>query len=199
MLLLLSGCGAYATDIATTDVKEITRADTTEADHSDRTGFGQPDSAVSTPEPLHNKTPRGDINVTEAEKHLVAELNDHRLTNDLDTLVADPRLAVIARHHSYDMANRDFFDHENPDEQYLGDRLDESSYKCSPGAENIHLTGWLTGNRTTERQLAYDSILSFMRSAPHNENMLTPQFTTTGIGIYVTEDRHVFVTMLLCK
>lgn len=199
VIVLLSGCGAYVTDLAATNETTTEAPSPLEPESSNHTGYNQSDDDVSTPDPLENKTPRDDVNVTLVEGYLAGELNDYRSDEGLNTITRDSRLATIARRHSYDMAKRDFFGHENPDGQDLEDRLDENSYRCNPGAENIHRTGWMVENRTTEEQLAYESMLSFMESAPHNENMLVPRFTTVGIGIYVTEDRHVFVTMLLCK
>lgn len=199
LLIALSGCGAYVTDYANgTDRTVQSGAHSTTPNFSAYSGGGQPDKAVTTPVPLANKTPREDINVTLTEEILVRELNEYRNSDHLNRLDLDARLAIIARHHSYDMATRGYFNHTNPDGQNHADRLKKSGYKCFDSAENIHWTGWKTGNRTTEEELAYQTMLSFMESAPHNEAMLVPRYTTVGIGIYVTADRQVFVTMLLC-
>lgn len=198
-IVLLSGCGAYVTDYANgRDRQTPSSAHLSTRNFSSYSGAGQPDKEISTPTPLTNKTSREDINVTLTEKLLTEELNEYRAGDHLNKLDPDYRLAIIARHHSYDMATREFFNHTNPDGQNHGDRLKNSSYKCFDSAENIHWTSWKTRNRTTEEELAYQTLLSFIESPPHNEAMLVPQYTTVGIGIYVTGDRQVFVTMLLC-
>lgn len=199
LIFLLSGCGAYVTDYANgADRQTSSVTHTSPRNFSSYSGVGQPDKEISTPVPLINKTSRGDINVTVTERLLTGELNEYRSKDNLNKLDPDSRLAIIARHHSYDMATREFFNHTNPDGQNHGDRLSNSSYKCFDSAENIHWTSWKTRNRTTEEELAYQTLLSFIESPPHNEAMLVPQYTTVGIGIYVTSDRQVFVTMLLC-
>lgn len=198
-IVVLAGCGGYVTDFANgTERQTPIFTPSSTPNFSVYSGVGQPDKDVSAPAPLTNKTPREDINITLAEESLEEELDEHRRLNGLRSLTSDPRLALIARHHSYDMATRGFFNHTNPDGENHADRLKKSSYKCFDSAENIHWTGWKTGNRTSEEELAYQTILSFTKSAPHNEAMLVPQYNTVGIGIYVTDDRQVFVTMLLC-
>ncbi|SHH63054.1 CAP domain-containing protein [Halobaculum gomorrense] len=163
-----------------------------------RYGHNQSDSSVVTPKPLDRKTPRTDVNVTQIERLLAEKLNDYRAVDDAQPLVSDPRLAVIARNHSYDMATREFFNHTNPDGVTYDDRLRRSEYLCSGGAENIHATFWKMERKTTEKDMAREILYSFMRSADHNTAMIRPDLTTVGIGIYITADRRTYVTMALC-
>jgi uncharacterized protein YkwD len=161
-------------------------------------GHNQSDSSIITPEPLDRKTPRTDVNVSKIERLLAEKLDRHRKLNDAQPLTTDPRLAVIARNHSYDMATRDFFNHTNPDGVTYDDRLRRSEYLCSGGAENIHVTFWKMQGKTTEEDMAREILYSFMRSADHNTAMIRPDLTTVGIGIYITADRRTYVTMALC-
>ncbi|MFC7137155.1 CAP domain-containing protein [Halobaculum litoreum] len=112
--------------------------------------------------------------------------------------MADPRLARIARHHSYDMVKRDFFSHTNPDNQTYTDRLQESDYACGGGWENISGTIWKTNGTRTEEQLAEQFLINFIESPPHNTAMIDSDMTTIGVGIYVAENGHAYVTMALC-
>ncbi|WP_276239373.1 CAP domain-containing protein [Halobaculum marinum] len=159
----------------------------------------QPDSSVNTPIPLDNKTQRTDVNVSKVESTLKQKVDEHRDDNDVGPLNADPRLAIIARHHSYDMAKRDFFAHTNPDNETYTDRLQQSDYACGGGYQNIGAIFWKANDTQTEEQLAEELLHGFMRSGQHNMAMIDPDMTTVGIGIYITEDRRTYVTMNLCN
>ncbi len=78
------------------------------------------------------------------------------------------------------------------------DRLERSEYACGGGRENVQGFDWNTSRYQTEEEVAEEILRGFMKSAPHNTAMINPQMTTVGIGIYVTEDRLVYVTMNLC-
>ncbi|WP_313695129.1 CAP domain-containing protein [Halorarum halobium] len=197
LMLVLSGCSAVANYAEGTD-RSSPSPTPTDLPYSTQSGFGQPDESISTPRPLQNKTPRSDINVSLVEESLVTELNTYRTRKNLGQLVSDPRLAIIARNHSHDMAKQGFFSHTNPDGLTSEDRARRNSYNCGISAENIHHDGWKTGNLSTEDELAEETIGAFIQSPPHNQAMLIIDLTTVGIGIYVTSDRHVYVTMMLC-
>ncbi|WP_348613649.1 CAP domain-containing protein [Halobaculum rarum] len=161
-------------------------------------GHHQSDSEVDTPTPLENKTPREDVNVTLSEIILVDKINDYRADSDSGRLVSDPRLARIARHHSYDMATRDFFNHTNPDGETFTDRVQESSYACGGGGENLRGVFWNRSYTQTEEELAEVILRGFIRSPEHNTGMLLPSHDTIGVGIYITEDGRTYATVNFC-
>ena len=164
-----------------------------------RYAHNQPDDEVDTPDPLQNKTTRNDINVSSVEYLLGLKLNDYRTTSEVNRLVRDPRLARIARHHSYDMATRNFFNHTNPDGETFSDRVQNSNYACGGGGENIAMVGWKTDSAQTEEELAELIMRGFIESPEHNTGMLRPNLTTVGIEIYVREDGRTYATMDLCE
>ncbi|WP_435066076.1 CAP domain-containing protein, partial [Halobaculum sp. EA56] len=112
------------------------------------------------------------------EQKLVEKLNDYRANNDSGQLVSDPRLARIARHHSYDMATRNFFNHTNPDGDTFADRVQASSYACGGGGENIRAVYWNRSYTQTEEELAEVILRGFIRSPEHNTGMLLPSHDT---------------------
>ncbi|QZX99049.1 CAP domain-containing protein [Halobaculum rubrum] len=158
----------------------------------------QSDSDVETPPPLENKTPREDINVTLSEIILIDKINDYRADSGSGRLVSDPRLARIARHHSYDMATRDFFNHTNPDGETFADRVQESSYACGGGGENLRGVFWNRSYSQTEEELAEVILRGFIESPEHNTGMLLPSHDTIGVGIYIAEDGRTYATVNFC-
>lgn len=161
-------------------------------------GHHQADDEVDTPVPLKNKTPRDDVNVSLAEEILKLKIDDHRHNNNVSTLVSDPRLARIARHHSYDMATRDFFNHTNPDGEKFSDRVQASSYACGGGGENLRGVFWNRSYTQTEEELAEVILRGFIRSPEHNTGMLLPSHDTIGVGIYIAEDGRTYATVNFC-
>lgn len=161
-------------------------------------GHHQPDSEVKTPTPLENKTPREDVNVSLAEKLLKQKIDDHRQNNNVTKLVSDPRLARIARHHSYDMATRDFFNHTNPDGETFTDRVRAGSYACGGGGENLGGVFWNRSYSRTEEGVAEAILRGFIESPEHNTGMLLPSHDTIGVGIYIAEDGRTYATVDFC-
>lgn len=161
-------------------------------------GHNQSGEGINTPKKLQNKTTREDINVSEVEHKLGQKLNEYRSVSDVGILVSDPRLARIARHHSYDMANREYVNHTSPDGVTFGDRLLNANYDCLSSRENIAGRYWKAENTQTEEELAEAFLRGFIHSPEHNTAMVNPDMTTVGIGIYVAKDGRAYVTMNLC-
>ncbi|MXR42339.1 hypothetical protein GRX01_13450 [Halobaculum sp. WSA2] len=198
-LLLLSGCLSPVGSNSEPVVRTYTPSPMVDAE-SELPNFGhnQTNDEITTPKKLDNKTTRSDLNVTTVEILLNQKLNSHRRNNDLSRLVSDPRLARIARHHSYDMANREYINHTSPDGVTFGDRLLNANYDCLSSRENIAGRYWKAENTQTEEELAEAFLRGFIHSPEHNTAMVNPDMTTVGIGIYVAKDGRAYVTMNLC-
>ncbi|GJM24964.1 MAG: hypothetical protein DHS20C16_13790 [Phycisphaerae bacterium] len=87
-------------------------------------------------------------------------------------LTANGVLAEIARAHSSDMAERNFFDHTNPDGDGPGERIEASTYEWSTWGENI-----AAGYRTPEAVVE-----GWMNSDGHCSNIMNPAFSEIGVG-----------------
>ena len=130
-------------------------------------------------------------------------------------------LAAVARHHSADMARRDFFDHVNPDGQTPSDRalvdgiecrvplgggrlrvgVSENLYEIS-AYEKIRIqTYGGREHRTTDwyspAELAGIVTEGWLDSPGHRRNLLDAVSTAQGVGVEVAGDR-VFVTQMMC-
>jgi uncharacterized protein YkwD len=152
-------------------------------------------------------------------ENIVHELtNQERLNHGLSQLAIDPEITQIARGHSSDMAQREYFAHETPEGLSPSDRADQNGYSCqkivglkiySGIAENIfqgHLfdsyytiNGEITSYEwNTEEEIAKITVDGWMNSPGHRENILTKIFDREGIGVEITPDHKVYVTQNFC-
>ena len=135
----------------------------------------------------------------------------------MDQLGHDAALADIARNHSRDMANRDYFDHVNPAGEEPADRGFRQGYDCHKDygdhltlgiAENIY-QGWLYSSITyrafgTDKDwnstegIAQDVVTGWMNSPGHRANVLEPNFHVEGIGVAISPIEKVFITQNFC-
>ena len=124
--------------------------------------------------------------------------NIERRNHGLDELVWDEKLVEIAREHSEDIANNDFFSHVNPNGESPTDRTRRQGYALykdlgggwhSEGiAENIgtmaagNVVGiGYVGNDADS--IAKAQVESWMGSSGHRENILKPDYDRLGVGV----------------
>lgn len=152
-------------------------------------------------------------------ENLVHKLtNDERLNHGLSQLSFDPEITQIARGHSSDMAEREYFSHETPEGLTPTDRADQNGYSCqkmvgliiySGLAENIFqgylfdsyytINGEITSYEwNTDEEIAKTTVDGWMNSPGHRENILTDVFDREGIGVKITQDHKVYVTQNFC-
>src|SRR5687767_1503404 len=103
-------------------------------------------------------------------------VNEARVANDLDPLAWDEGCAQAAYAHAYDMAARNYFDHDDPQGHGLGFRLDREGVDYDFAGENI-----AQGQATPE-----DVMDSWMGSSGHRANILEPAFTRIGVGVHIS-------------
>lgn len=89
-------------------------------------------------------------------------------------LTMDPNLQCAARMHTMDMAERNFFDHDNPDGDGPDDRMEAAGYDGRGWGENI-----AAGNSTAE-----ETMEQWMDSPGHCRNIMNDGFTLIGVGYY---------------
>lgn len=143
----------------------------------------------------------------EVEQHIHEEVNEVRSAEGLQTLSESSGLDGVAREHSRDMAHRDFHAHVNPDGEDPMARITQSSVSCQAVGENIAQTYWKervdtadgTERFSTNEELAEGLVEQWLNSPPHKENMLDGEWTTMGVGAYVTDDNEVYATKKFCS
>ena len=159
--------------------------------------------------------PNIDVGILEILVHNL--INQERVQRGLPALYWDEEIAAIARNHSVDMGNEDYFSHANPSGQNATDRGASAGYDCIKDygsyytfglAENIH-QGWLYSSITTINGVDFYNWLSrsdisaravkgWMESQGHRENILKDTYDRTGIGIAITSEGKVLITQNFC-
>ncbi len=135
-------------------------------------------------------------------KEKQAEIEVHRLINlerekhGLKILGYDEKLASIAKSHSKDMANNEYFSHETPEGLDPTDRAGKADYVCryqignliySGIGENIHMVkGPSVSFFSTPESIAELAVSGWMDSPGHKKNILTSNFSNEGIGVSIS-------------
>lgn len=119
----------------------------------------------------------GRILLNADEKRTFALHNQaRRKTRNLGLFCVDPRLQKVARAHSRDMIQRDYFSHTTKGTNRVGcDRVKNSGYRFRYCAENI---AW--GQR--EKGEPDNIMRSWMESSGHRRNILNGRYREVGIG-----------------
>jgi len=130
------------------------------------------------------------VNITEIEILILKYTNIERKNVDLKELVWDEILSQIAREHSKDMAEKNFFDHENLSGEGPTDRAKRHGYylhkELGDGwytegiAENI---GKMTHVNNNEDSIAREQVKAWMESEGHRQNILNPNYDRLGVGV----------------
>lgn len=156
--------------------------------------------------------PKSQIDIYELEQKVHLLINVQRMNNGLSPLSSDSELANIARSHSQDMAQNNFFDHINVKGQDPTDRANAVGYSCYKDygsyytegiAENIAQTPIYSdvegcGSTTNLDSLAECIVDGWMTSPGHRENILTATYDKEGIGIAYSEDNQAYSTENFC-
>lgn len=147
------------------------------------------------------------ISSTVVEGAVHEAVNDRRREAGLDPLDWDDTVASVSRAHSADMADREYFGHQNPDGEDPWDRFTDEARYCRRYGENIAMT-WVgrpvrsddgTANQyTTAEDLAAGLVEQWMNSPPHREAIQTESWDRGGVGVTITADGQVFATHNFC-
>ena len=141
------------------------------------------------------------------EEYIFEQINEIRVEKGVLPLQWDPLLAKLAREHSMDMAQADYFGHENlfglgPNERAreLGIKtIIEVNGEAYEGiGENIGLMpkGVVqdVGVLITAEDVASAMNLKWMLSEPHKENILYEDYFYTGVGVVYNGQGQYYIT-----
>ena len=128
--------------------------------------------------------------------------NQHRLAAGLQPLMRDAKIDSIARSHSQDMVDRNYFGHDTPEGWGPTDRGNAAGYPCRKDygsyytyglAENIHgITHHYVGSDAA--QIGHTLVDGqgrqggWMDSSGHRANILDTQWDRIGVGVAVDHD-----------
>jgi uncharacterized protein YkwD len=126
---------------------------------------------------------------TSLERRAFELINSERRSKGGQPLVWDDELCRMARAHSEEMAQRNFFSHEGPD----GDMADR--------ARALGIRGWRALGENIAYNQGFDDPAAFaverwMGSAKHRANILSGMFTRSGLGIARAADGRIFFTQV---
>ena len=158
---------------------------------------------TSTPRPTATQTPIPDPQLIAALEQKVHEgINAARFRNGSSPLKWVDELGEIARAHSDDMTERDYYGHVSPEGLDPTDRARRAGYACRKGttygiAENI--TAVLVVKDLD--RMANEAVESWLNSPGHFANLLDKGYDRTGIGASfgLWEGwRAVYLTQVFC-
>lgn len=112
------------------------------------------------------------------EKQVLAYVNEYRVQNGLKPFEWSDELGDVARAHSKDMADNNFFSHTNLSGQTPFDRMDKAGIKYTAAAENI----------AAGKKDAKSVVESWINSDGHRANILNPELNKLGVGCYVNNN-----------
>ncbi|MBD8005077.1 CAP domain-containing protein [Bacillus sp. Sa1BUA2] len=110
--------------------------------------------------------------------------NAARVKHGFPALSWDDHVKLTARGHSTDMADKNYFNHENLEGLSPFDRLDQDSISYLAAGENI-ATGQVSSIFAHE---------GLMNSIGHRKNILSPDYTALGVGVAFDSDSRPFYT-----
>jgi uncharacterized protein YkwD len=153
------------------------------------------------------------------EKEVHNLVNKYRAQNNLNILNFNETLRDIARYHSKDMKEKDYFDHISPSGETLRDRFSIFNYTCKiivgnyvyEGAENLFL-GYIYSEYTYDKisekvlnysfytleELAKEVVNAWIKSEGHRKNLIFEHWKNEGIGVEISDDGKVYVTQVFC-
>jgi uncharacterized protein YkwD len=128
--------------------------------------------------------------MTPEEAQLLELTNRERKKKELPLLRPSPLLFQLARAHSANMARQGKMEHVL-DGKTPFERLRDAGYPVLKGAENIAACD-------TSDTLA-GVVREWMSSKGHRENILSPEYTETGLGLAHEKGGRIYYTQVFAK
>ena len=124
------------------------------------------------------------------EARVLDRVNKARADNGLAKLRADARLSDVAREYSCRMARDDVFSHTSPTGGTLRERIRAAGYHYTAAGENLAKT--VNARYPIER-----AVQGWLKSEGHRNNIMSTEFTMTGVGICHRETTYYFTQIFL--
>lgn len=169
---------------------------------------GTPESATdagTTPkEPTTPSSAQYDVNVERIEDLVHEKMNERRKENGVDPLERNETLDAVARYKSWDMAQRNYFAHEGPNDIKHSEFREQFNSKCKEYGQNIYYDNSTSGLKNGQaildnpQYISEKSVHLLLNSSGHRQNALDPDYDSQGIGVFVDENGTVYLTQELC-
>lgn len=164
----------------------------------DRNASAPADTRSDGPDAIEGSEREADI-----ERAIHRDVNAIRTDRDLAELDHDDEIANVARAHSVDMHERDYFSHVGPNGSTPADRMERADLfpdPCEGVGENLGMI-WTSADQldaTRSEDIAERIVQGWMDSEGHRENLLADRWHRQGIGVHVSDDGEVYATQLFC-
>ncbi|MGH7449596.1 MAG: CAP domain-containing protein [Longimicrobiales bacterium] len=142
--------------------------------------------------PAGSDTPAGSASTAAVARDVIAEVNRTRRSNQLNPLIEDAALNRAAREHSEELAARRTLDHNstNPARRTMTMRIEAAGGTWSRAAENLlNMSGQAA-------DVPSQTVRMWLSSEGHRRNMLSPDYTHTGVGVAIDQRGIWYVTQL---
>lgn len=137
--------------------------------------------------------------VKPVDQYIHEAVNRERTKAGLKALSYDEALEAIALKHSKDMITRNYFSHVTPEGKTVGDRYRAAGYTgCNSWGENI---AWFSTSRLgsmSNKDIGDKIFMQWWNSPGHHKNMMSPNYSIEGIGIYISGNK-VMATQDFCR
>lgn len=143
----------------------------------------------------------GGIDSEVVEARIFELVNERREALHLHPLLRWQPIDALARDHSRDMAERNYFDHYNPEGADPSGRASLADVSCLGIGSNYYGLGenihkW-ENFRGTDTQLAEAMMDSWMDSYGHRQNILNVKYDRIGVGVHELSGV-VYATQTFC-
>lgn len=122
------------------------------------------------------------------EQQILRQVNQQRQRHGLPALRRNPNLSQVARIYSQQMAAHNIYGHIGPSGETHRQRVEAAGIRAALIGENLMKVGH-------DRHPVALSVQAWMKSSGHRKNILLPQMTETGVGIWRRGSTY-FVTQL---
>jgi uncharacterized protein YkwD len=128
--------------------------------------------------------------IASIERQTFELINKKREALGLSPLVWSDELAELARLHSQDMADKNYFSHRGSDGTMVDDRADK-----------IGIVNWSAIGENIAFLRGYDDAAAFaverwMESPAHKQNLLDKRWKETGMGVAILPDGTYYFTQV---
>lgn len=164
----------------------------------------QTNAPTSTATPTTSPVPMTPFNASEMDRfdsvkpfeRRIHELtNERRREHERKPVEWKEDIAYIARVHSRDMAEREYFGHKSPDGNDVADRASRFGLDYPQYGENLHVSAVLKDEGIEDT--AKEAVNGWMGSESHRLNLLNSVHDYNGIGVYLNENGRILVTQVL--
>jgi uncharacterized protein YkwD len=136
----------------------------------------RPPVAEQPPAPVDSSHTSPSIDLVAVEEQVRLAIDEVRRRHELPSLTPLARLQRLARAHSEDMVERSYFRHTSPDGRTPEDRVRDWGFPAAHVGENIARVP------IAEDPAAF-AIAAWMQSPAHMDNILSADFSHTGVGV----------------